>query len=95
MADFGFLGFAFAGTMCIVVIFLPLIIRILITVWIVKDARKRGKDSLLVPVILGLGFGVIGLIIWLLIRPAEGMAQPPMQYAPLPAQPPPEQPPPQ
>jgi hypothetical protein len=86
----------FAGTMCLVVVFLPLIIRILIIVWMVKDGKKRGK-GIAVPLILGLFLGVIGLIIWLVIRPdvtEYPMAQqPPM--APPPQAPPPQEPPPQ
>jgi len=66
---------------------LPLIIRIIIIIWMVKDGQKRGK-GIAVPLILGLLLGIIGLIIWLVIRPKE-FAPPQGAY------PPPQQPPPQ
>ncbi|UCE73931.1 MAG: hypothetical protein JSV56_13070 [Methanomassiliicoccales archaeon] len=75
-----------------------LIIWILIAVWVYKDAEKRGKSGilwLLVVIILGL----IGLIIWLVVRPPEqppGPAYPPQAPGYPPQQPgyPPQQPPP-
>jgi hypothetical protein len=77
--------------MCIVVALLPLIIRILITIWAYKDAKARG-GSVILAIVLVWVLGIIGLIIWLVVRPKE-MASPPM--APPPMAPPPMAPPPQ
>lgn len=55
------------GAYCIVglVVF---IINILILVWVYKDAKKRGASGALW-VIIVLFTGIIGLIIWLVVRP--------------------------
>jgi len=49
--------------------FIGFIINILIAVWMYKDAKKRYENSILW-LILGLFLGIIGLIIWLVFRPA-------------------------
>ncbi|MFW6304463.1 MAG: hypothetical protein ACOC1V_01640 [Candidatus Saliniplasma sp.] len=56
-----------AGAMCFVWI-IPLIIGILIAVWMYKDAEKRDENGILW-LIIGLILGIIGLIIWLVVRP--------------------------
>ena len=75
--DGGLMGM-FAGAMCIVWIVL-LIIDILILRWIYKDAKKRGKSGGLW-VLIVLFTGLIGIIIWLLIRPPIQPPMPPQQY---------------
>jgi len=62
-------GVALAGTLCIVPIIMW-IIFILIAIWVYKDAEKRGKSGALWLVIVILT-GIIGLIIWFVVRPKE------------------------
>ena len=50
---------------------IPIIIAILIAVWVYKDAEKRGSSGVLW-VIICLFLGIIGLIIWLIVRPPIG-----------------------
>jgi len=68
-ADIPMLGGLFAGALCFfwVVMF---IIWIAIGVWMYRDAEKRGKSGALW-LIIGLLFGILGLIIWLIVRPSE------------------------
>ncbi len=75
--DGGLMGM-FAGAMCIVWIVL-LIIEILILRWVYRDAKKRGKSGGLW-VLIVLFTGLIGIIIWLLIRPPVQPPMPPQQY---------------
>ncbi len=70
-----------AGSMCIVWIVL-LIIEILIIRWVYKDAKRRGKSGGLWALIV-LFTGLLGIIIWLLVRPP---IQPPMGYGAYPPQ---------
>lgn len=54
-------------------IFLPiiwLIIAILLCVWVYRDAQSRGENAALWLLIV-LITGIIGLIIWLIIRPEK------------------------
>jgi ammonia channel protein AmtB len=57
---FGFLGFIVIG-------FIALNIAIL--VWVAKDAKNRGMDNAVVWMLLVMLTGIIGLIIYLLVRP--------------------------
>ena len=62
-----FFGGFLVGACCYLYFFF-LIIWILIGIWVYKDAERRGKSGalwLLIVIILGL----IGIIIWLIIRP--------------------------
>ncbi|RLF63458.1 MAG: hypothetical protein DRN33_04105 [Thermoplasmata archaeon] len=59
----------FSGAFCFVYVIL-FIIWIAIGVWMYRDAEKRGKSGALW-LIIGLLFGIIGLIIWLIVRPPE------------------------
>lgn len=73
------------------------IVFLLIAIWVYKDAEKRGKSGALWLIIVLLT-GIIGLIIWLVVRPKEivrGPGGPPMQPGYPPQQPgyPPQQPP--
>jgi membrane protease YdiL (CAAX protease family) len=56
--------------MCIVVIIIY-VVFILIGIWVYKDAKKRGSSGALWLVIVLLT-GIIGIIIWLVIRPPIG-----------------------
>ncbi len=62
-------GGLFAGALCFFWV-LMFIIWIAIGVWMYRDAEKRGKSGALW-LIIGLLFGIIGLIIWLIVRPPE------------------------
>lgn len=59
----------FSGAFCFVYVII-FIIWIGIGVWMYRDAEKRGKSGALW-LIIGLLFGIIGLIIWLIVRPPE------------------------
>lgn len=53
--------------------FVPLIIfavHIALAVWVYKDAKKRGENEVLWLIVFLAG-GIIGLIIWLIVRPDE------------------------
>ncbi len=68
VAPWAFWGFA--GLMC----FLPIIwiiIAILIAIWVYRDAEKRGSSGALWLIIV-IFTGIIGLIIWLVVRPSIG-----------------------
>ena len=70
--NWGMLGLGI-GLIC----FLPIvvfIIAIAIGVWIYRDAEKRGKNGTLW-LLVGLIGGLIGLIIWLIVRPPELTAE--------------------
>lgn len=60
----------FSGLLCILPI-IAIIISILIAIWVYKDAEKRGSSGALWLIIVILT-GIIGLIIWLVIRPPIG-----------------------
>ncbi len=54
--------------MCFVSI-VPLIIWLFIGYWMYKDAKKRNENAVLW-LIIGLVLGLIGLIIWFVVRPS-------------------------
>ena len=58
------------GALCFIPVVL-LIIGILLAVWVYKDAQKRGSSGALWLIIVLLT-GIIGLIIWLVVRPPIG-----------------------
>jgi len=58
------------GIMCILPI-IWLVIAILIAIWVYRDAEKRGSSGALWLVIV-IFTGIIGLIIWLVVRPPIG-----------------------
>ncbi len=75
--------------MCMVVM---LIISILIAVWVYRDAKSRGMSGALWLIIVLIA-GIIGLIIYLVVRHdkvPEGYYPPPGQYPPQYQQPPPQ-----
>jgi len=61
---------AFFGVACLVYMLIWFIIWILVAIWVYKDAEKRGKSGVLWLIIVIL-LGLIGLIIWLLVRGEE------------------------
>lgn len=66
-AGWAFLGL---GMVCIFSL-IWIVIAILIAIWVYKDAEKRGSSGVLWLIIVILT-GIIGLIIWLVIRPPVG-----------------------
>jgi len=52
------------------------IIWILVAIWVYKDAEKRGSSGVLWLIIVIL-LGLIGIIIWLVVRPPIGGAPKP------------------
>ena len=84
------LGGLAIGGLCCMIIIIPWIIFILIAIWVYKDAEKRGKSGALWLVIVILT-GIIGIIIWLVVRPKE-LAPPPGYPPQQPGYPPQQQP---
>ena len=62
-AAFMGLGFAICAIVCII----WFIVWLLVAIWVYKDAEKRGKNGVLWLIIVIL-LGLIGLIIWLVVR---------------------------
>jgi len=60
-------GWGCGGLMCFVGI-IPLIIWIAIGYWMYEDAKKRNENAGLW-LVIGLVLGLIGLIIWIVVRP--------------------------
>jgi membrane protease YdiL (CAAX protease family) len=69
------------------------IIWILIAIWVYRDAEARGKSGVLWLIVVIL-LGLIGLIVWLVVRPKEVAPPPGMPPPGYPPQYPPQQPPP-
>jgi len=63
------------GILCLVLPIIWFIIGILIAIWVYKDAEKRGSSGVLWLIIVIL-IGIVGLIIWLVIRPPIGGGKP-------------------
>ena len=65
-ADAGaFMGVAIAS--CLIFALIWFVVWILVAIWVYKDAEKRGKSGVLWLIIVIL-LGLIGLIIWLVVR---------------------------
>ena len=60
----------FTGVMCIIPI-IAIIIGIVLAIWVYKDAEKRDSSGALWLIIV-LITGLLGLIIWLIVRPPIG-----------------------
>ncbi len=87
----GITGMALWGlsvAVCLGISVVWLVIWILIAYWAYKDAQRRGMDSPIVAFLLVFFLNILGLIIYIVIRPKENRPQ----YQ-LPPPPPPEQPP--
>lgn len=68
--DVGWLfGMSFA--VCMIFIVIWFIIFIAIAIWVYKDAERRGSSGALWLIIVIL-LGIIGIIIWLIVRPPIG-----------------------
>ncbi len=61
------IGIGLAGLACLLPI-LGIVIWIAIGIWMYKDAEKRDENGVLW-LIVGLVAGIIGVIIWLVVRP--------------------------
>jgi hypothetical protein len=68
--DWGWWGFAGIGALLCFLPIIGFIIAIAIGVWMYRDAEKRGKNGTLW-LLVGLIGGLIGLIIWIVVRPPE------------------------
>ncbi|MFO7991161.1 MAG: hypothetical protein R6U61_02565 [Thermoplasmata archaeon] len=68
----------------------PFIIWLIIGIWMYKDAKKRDENAVLW-LIIGLIAGLIGLIIWLVVRPDMAEVQQKRQQQQQYQQPPPPQ----
>ena len=64
----GLIGGICAGTMCFIGSVFYFFISLIIAYWMLKDADKRGRNGV-IWFIIGLLLGIIGLIIWFIIRP--------------------------
>ena len=71
----------FTGALCIIPVVM-FILWIVLAIWVYKDAERRGSSGALWLVIVIIT-GILGLIIWLVVRPPIGgkqqMAPPPVQ----------------
>lgn len=68
-------GWGFLAGACLIWVIIWFIIWILVAIWVYRDAEKRGKSGalwLIIVIILGL----IGLIIWLVVRGGTGAGKP-------------------
>ena len=64
----GFSGFA--SGLVIATLAVGSIIHLIVLIWLYKDAERRGESGVLW-LLVGLIAGIIGLIIWLIVRPKE------------------------
>jgi hypothetical protein len=81
----------FGSLVCTVIFIVPLLIKVFICYWVYKDARSRGMSA--VWVLAPLFLGLLGLIIYILVRgdrspsyPMYPAYYPPPGYAPPPPQ---------
>ncbi|MBC5772994.1 hypothetical protein H8S95_02875 [Pontibacter sp. KCTC 32443] len=72
MEDF-FAGIGLIGIVLGIAVF---ILYVWSVVWAYKDANRRGKPGWLVAIMVALLSWPIGLIVWLLFRPAQGRPLP-------------------
>jgi len=69
--DWEWFGFAGLGVFMCFIPVVAVIIAIAIGVWMYRDAERRGENGALW-LIIGLVGGIIGLIIWFIVRPDVG-----------------------
>ena len=60
----------FFGFLSLLSIILSLVVYVLLGIWIYKDAEKRKKSGVLW-LLVYLLTGILGIIIWLIVRPKE------------------------
>ncbi|MFH1101906.1 MAG: zinc ribbon domain-containing protein [Methanobacteriota archaeon] len=65
----GFLGLSLM--ICAAFFIVYFVVFLLIAIWVYKDAEKRGKSGILW-LILVILLGIIGIVIWLVVRPPIG-----------------------
>jgi len=82
------------GALCFACPVIYLIVWILIGVWVYRDAESRGASGILWLIVVFV-LNIIGIIIYLIVRPKQKVGVPPPGYAPPPGTPPPQAPPPQ
>ncbi len=82
MAEFGLFGLALTGVLCWLCPVIWLIIWILVAVWVYRDAESRGASGVLWLIVV-IVLGIIGIIIYLVVRPKQKV-QPPMAPPPMP-----------
>ena len=72
------LGFLGLGILCLLIPVVWFIISILLMIWVYRDAESRGMSGVLWLIIM-LVLGIIGLIIYLVVRKdkTQGRAPPP------------------
>lgn len=63
------------GLVAIIAIVVGLAVAILIAVWVARDAKSRGMDNSVLWVIIVLVFGLLGLVVYLLVRPKGILVQ--------------------
>jgi len=63
------------SSLWLMVLLLWFVIAILVAVWVYKDAESRGESGVMWLIIVILT-GIIGLIIWLLVRPSRSVRGP-------------------
>ena len=63
--------FGLSALICGVVVIAWFVIWLLIAIWVYKDAEKRGSSGVLWLLIV-IVLGIIGIIIWLVVRPPIG-----------------------
>jgi len=68
--DAGWAFWGLTGVFCIIPLVL-FIVWIILAIWVYKDAEKRGSSGVLWLLIVIIT-GIIGLIIWLVVRPPIG-----------------------
>ncbi len=66
-----------------IVWFFPIwiVIGVILCVWVYRDAKARGADATLW-LVIALLTGIIGLIVWLAVRPGEGAPRTAARSAP-------------
>jgi uncharacterized membrane protein YhdT len=57
----------FTGIMCMIIPIILLVIRILVLIWVYKDAKSRGMNAV-VWLLIAFFLGIIGLIVFLIVR---------------------------
>jgi len=67
--------FGLGAMVCLVIPIVWFIIWLLVGIWVYKDAEKRGKSGVLWLIIVLL-LGLLGIIIWLVVRPPIGGGKP-------------------
>jgi hypothetical protein len=77
----------FAGLLCLVIPICVIAVDVAIGVWVYRDANSRGKDGTMWLLIV-VFTGIIGLIIWFIVRdeparvPVQHYGYPPAAYYP-------------